>query len=791
MHLAAAHGDIAAIQLLIDNQASVQAKDYVQWSPLHWAAYEGHPEAVQLLLDAKADKEAKDTWARTPLHIAAIKDQEKAIGCLIHNKADVQAADYQEKTPYDLASSVAIKKLLASADNTLAIQEEGRDIKVAGRGISFVNLLFRWDYENIGSRVLGYILSKDVSNLRETCLEMRSRLFQKGAFSLSITPARLKEMGWHRYPRLYPKIQTPNCICFSFVPVPMEAVVQHVEDWQEMARDSRLLIKNVVFTGNRKELEKVCADLPEHLTGRLLLPASITAEEAAHAASASPDQQGYSDEEQSYAKDKVAILEAKANTIYVTAEPLKNLYGIVNSSEIPLGRLVYHYYNYNGEEKTEYIPSNQPTYANNYGVLAPSGQLVYADEEQELSDEEATTQEEPEIIDPGNSLYNSFIGVNKLPSGKIVIGDYLAAGAFGKVYRGQWGDRPVALKQINVDHARANLRISEDEIKEAMRWEVSRLSTANHPNLVQFYGLYQDRSEGYSYLVMEFCEGGTLQGAMEAEEVPWSKRWQWALQITEALAYLHGEGVLHRDLKAENILLDRYGRAKLADLGVAQVDALLQEDEAKVVGAGLHDKRFIAPEHIGNPTLSSKATDVYALGLVFWQIVTGKEPYKLEVLGSYHNYKWKKGRLVEREVIPEDCPESFKELILDCWQLEPAQRPTAEKLISQLKNLGSEFDLDHHCLVIASQKLEKLVHPKRKEGLAYIAPFVTKYAVDEPIESYWSRVETAQAKGEEAKNPPLTLEAAYEQFIKIPGARYLVAPRRSRAREDPNDLPMG
>jgi serine/threonine protein kinase len=66
----------------------------------------------------------------------------------------------------------------------------------------------------------------------------------------------------------------------------------------------------------------------------------------------------------------------------------------------------------------------------------------------------------------------------------------------------------------------------------------------NHPSLVQFYGLYQDKAREYPYFVMEFCEGGTLQGALEEEEhVPsWSKRWQWALQITEALAYLHSEG---------------------------------------------------------------------------------------------------------------------------------------------------------------------------------------------------------------------------------------------------------
>jgi len=234
---------------------------------------------------------------------------------------------------------------------------------------------------------------------------------------------------------------------------------------------------------------------------------------------------------------------------------------------------------------------------------------------EEFSTSDPETKDEK---DPNNTIFSAFTGVNCLPSGMLTIGDRLGFGTFGEVFHGKWVERLVAMKKIDITHAMNTLKISKESIEESFQWEVSRLSTVNHPNLVQFYGIYQHENEGYTYLVMEFCEGGELRKELKKnKDISWSTRWQWALELSEGLAYLHNQGILHRDLKAENILLDRNGRAKLADLGVAQVDALLQETEAKVVEQGLQDKRFITPENIDNEKFSSKPTDIYALGLVF------------------------------------------------------------------------------------------------------------------------------------------------------------------------------
>ena len=174
--------------------------------------------------------------------------------------------------------------------------------------------------------------------------------------------------------------------------------------------------------------------------------------------------------------------------------------------------------------------------------------------------------------------------------------------------------------------------------------------------------------------------------------------------------------------------------------------------------AGLQDQRFIAPENVNNKTVSSKATDVYALGLVLWQLVTGQVPSNLvkpddNDLTNFQDKlkEWQAGNRIEREAIPNDCPKGIKQLILACWEHNPADRPTAQGVLAKLAALGPELDPYHYLLVTAAQKLEQVVHPKRKEMLAYIPPFVTQYSVDESIETYWTRVEAAKAKKEIAK----------------------------------------
>lgn len=190
---------------------------------------------------------------------------------------------------------------------------------------------------------------------------------------------------------------------------------------------------------------------------------------------------------------------------------------------------------------------------------------------------------------------------------------------------------------------------------ESLEWEVSRLSTVSHVNCVQFYGVHES-TEGHKsfYLVMEFCAGGTLQGVVSTKENTLLENLKWGLQISKGLSYLHHSGILHRDLKAENVLIDSLGRAKLADLGVSQVDALLDDQEAKAVEMGLQDYRFCAPETV---------RQIYKKGRYPKKIFVGLTLFKWQkelilLLLTFSHWVLSFGKWLQKEKYREDLLEA-------------------------------------------------------------------------------------------------------------------------------------
>jgi len=206
-------------------------------------------------------------------------------------------------------------------------------------------------------------------------------------------------------------------------------------------------------------------------------------------------------------------------------------------------------------------------------------------------------------------------------AGRYILGESLGRGGMAEVVRAydERTGRDVAVKLFRADVAEArDLR--------RIRSEIRMLAGLNHPSLVHLYDASTGDERSPAYLVLELVDGPTLAdligGGIAARDLA-----QLLAQASDALAYIHARGIVHRDVKPENILVgrDAHGRplAKLADLGIARI---VDETRLTVVGGVLGTAAYLSPEQVtGDPV--GTATDIYALGLVLLEGLTGRRAF--------------------------------------------------------------------------------------------------------------------------------------------------------------------
>src|SRR5262249_43943206 len=167
--------------------------------------------------------------------------------------------------------------------------------------------------------------------------------------------------------------------------------------------------------------------------------------------------------------------------------------------------------------------------------------------------------------------------------------------------------------------------------------EARALAKLSHPNIVALHDFGE--SDGLFYFVMEFADGGNLRQLLQTKAFPYSRALQIIPQICDALQYAHEEGIVHRDIKPENVLLDRKGRVKIADFGLAP---LFGSTSGPVTLAGsrqvMGTPYYMAPEQIYQPHTVDHRADIYSLGVMFYEVLTGELP-----LGSFAPPSHKEG----------------------------------------------------------------------------------------------------------------------------------------------------
>ncbi len=197
----------------------------------------------------------------------------------------------------------------------------------------------------------------------------------------------------------------------------------------------------------------------------------------------------------------------------------------------------------------------------------------------------------------------------------------IGVGGMGAVYevRQPQLDRIVALKVMLPEVA------DDPKFAERFSREARALAKLNHPNIVAVYDFGQ--AGDWFYFVMEFVDGANLRQAMRAGRLTAAQALAIVPKLCDALQFAHDEGIMHRDIKPENILLDKKGRVKIADFGLAKLLGAEPDDPSiTVTGVGMGTPRYMAPEQLENAKSVDHRADIYSLGVVFYEMLTGELP---------------------------------------------------------------------------------------------------------------------------------------------------------------------
>ncbi|KAL1318864.1 hypothetical protein HN51_071156 [Arachis hypogaea] len=263
---------------------------------------------------------------------------------------------------------------------------------------------------------------------------------------------------------------------------------------------------------------------------------------------------------------------------------------------------------------------------------------------------------------------------------KLNMGEAFAQGAFGKLYRGTYNGEDVAIKILE----RPENDLSKAQLMEQQfQQEVMMLATLKHPNIVRFIGAC--RKPMVWCIVTEYAKGGSVRQSLmkrQNRSVPLKLAVKQALDVARGMAYVHGLGLIHRDLKSDNLLIFGDKSIKIADFGVARIEV---QTEGMTPETGTY--RWMAPEMIQHRPYTQRV-DVYSFGIVLWELITGMLPFQnmtaVQAAFAVVNKN-------VRPIIPNDCLPVLREIMTRCWDPNPDVRPPFAEIVGMLENAETEI----------------------------------------------------------------------------------------------------
>jgi hypothetical protein len=264
-------------------------------------------------------------------------------------------------------------------------------------------------------------------------------------------------------------------------------------------------------------------------------------------------------------------------------------------------------------------------------------------------------------------------------AGKFILEREIGSGGMSTVFLGRDEvlDRPVAIKILKTE-------LGETDVGARFRREGRTAAKLSHPNIVQVYDAGEGEIEGRetSYIVMEYVSGGDLKELIDKKGALSGGDLTKLSGVAAGLAHAHERGVIHRDIKPHNVILNENGRPKLADFGIARA---LDATTATRTGSYLGTALYSSPEQLQGHTITPKS-DVYSLGVTLYHAATGQLPFvgsPIEVANQHVSKEPTPPRELNDALSP-----ALDTLVLDCLKKDPDSRPAADEVRLGLLEAG-------------------------------------------------------------------------------------------------------
>ncbi|XP_038717264.1 serine/threonine-protein kinase STY13-like [Tripterygium wilfordii] len=281
---------------------------------------------------------------------------------------------------------------------------------------------------------------------------------------------------------------------------------------------------------------------------------------------------------------------------------------------------------------------------------------------------------------------------------KLIVKTVIARGTFGTVHRGVYGGQDVAVKLLDWGEEGHRSEAELASLRTAFTQEVAVWHKLDHPNVTKFIGATMGSSDlhiqtenghvgmpsNMCWVVVEYCPGSALKSYLiknRRKKLAFKVVVQLALDLARGLSYLHSKKIVHRDVKTENILLDKQRNVKMADFGVARLEASNPHDMTGETGT----LGYMAPEVLnGNPY--NRKCDVYSFGICLWEIYCCDMPYPDLTFSEVTSAVVRQNL---RPEIPRCCPSSLANVTKRCWDANPDKRPEMDEVVSLLEAIDT------------------------------------------------------------------------------------------------------